>query len=275
MLDLGWFSTGRDEAARSLLSTVYSHIQDGAIRARISFVFSNREPGESEQSDLFFDLVESYGIPLICLSSKRFRAKLSDSRLEGTDPETGLPLWRLEYDRKVMGLLNGFTPDLCVLAGYMLIVGKEMCQKYKMVNLHPARPGGPKGTWQEVIWTLIQERAKETGVMMHLVTPELDRGPVVTYCTFPIVGGPFDSLWQELGDRSVADIKRQEGENNRLFQVIRQHGVARELPLIVATLKAFAEGRVRIENGTVLDREGKQIAGYDLTEEVDRMVRLK
>lgn len=271
MLDLGWFSTGRDEAARLLLQTVYQHIQKGDIPARISFVFSNREPGESEQSDLFFNLVKSYGIPLICLSSTRFQAKLGD-KLKGNDPETGLPLWRLEYDREVMRLLGDFEPELCVLAGYMLIVGKEMCQKYHMLNLHPAKPGGPKGTWQDVIWKLIEERARETGVMMHLVTPELDSGPVVTYCTFPIVGGSFDRLWQELGSRSVAEIKREEGENNRLFQLIRQHGVARELPLIVATLKAFAQGKLRVENGTVLDGAGEPIAGYDLSEEVNRMV---
>ncbi|GAH59253.1 unnamed protein product, partial [marine sediment metagenome] len=43
-------------------------------------------------------------------------------------------------------------------------------QRYNMVNLHPAAPGGPTGTWQEVIWQLIENKAEETGVMMHLVT---------------------------------------------------------------------------------------------------------
>ncbi len=272
MLDLGWFSTGRDEAARLLLQTVYQHIQSGNIPARLSFVFSNREPGESEQSDLFFKLVESYGIPLVCLSSKQFQKKLAD-KIEGTDPETGLPLWRLEYDRQVMRLLQGFKPDLCVLAGYMLIVGNEMCRQYNMINLHPAKPGGPKGTWQEVIWKLIEDKAKETGVMMHLVTPQLDSGPVVTYCTFPIIGGQFDRLWQKLDNRSVADITREEGEQNELFQLIRQHGVARELPLIVTTLKALAEKKIAIKDGAVLDDQGRQIAGYDLTAEVNRMVQ--
>ncbi len=274
MLDLGWFSTGRDEAAKLLLDTVYQHTKNGDIPARISFVFSNREPGESEQSDLFFSLVKSCGIPLVCFSSKEFQAKMS-GKLKGTDQETGLPLWRLEYDRQVMRLLSSFKPDLCVLAGYMLIVGKEMCRKYNMINLHPAKPGGPKGTWQEVIWTLIQERARETGVMVHLVTPELDSGPVVTYCTFPIVGGSFDRLWQELGSRPVTEIKREEGEDNRLFRLIRQHGVIRELPLIVATLKAFAQGKIKIENGIILDNAGRPIAGYDLTEEVNRIVEGK
>jgi len=274
MLHVGWFSTGRDEAARLLLQTVCHHIRNGDIAARISFVFSNREPGESEQSDLFFQLVKSYRIPLICFSSKKFQAELAD-KFRGTDRDTGLPLWRLEYDHRVMELLDKFKPDLCVLAGYMLIVGKEMCRKYNMINLHPAKPGGPKGTWQEVIWALIESRATETGVMMHLVTPELDSGPVVTYCIFPIVGGPFDQLWKEVDSRGLSNIKKEEGENNRLFQLIRQHGVARELPLIVATLKALGEGKVKIRNGSVFSEEDRPIPGYDLTEEVEKLVKQK
>jgi folate-dependent phosphoribosylglycinamide formyltransferase PurN len=272
MLDLGWFSTGRDEAARLLLETVYRHIQNGSIVAKISFVFSNREPGESEQSDLFFQLVNSYGIPLICLSSQKFRARWNSNSMNRDKDSSA---WRLEYDREVMAHLHTFQPDLCILAGYMLIVGEEMCHKYNMINLHPAAPGGPKGTWQEVIWTLIENRAKETGVMMHLVTPELDSGPVVTYCTFPIVGAPFDGLWQELTKRPLSEIKRKEGENNRLFRSIREQGVARELPLIVATLKAFSQGKIRIAAGKVLGENGKPIPGYDLSDEINKAIKLK
>jgi len=181
MYKLGWFSTGRDKAARDLLKTVNSSINRGEIKAKIAFVFSTREPGESKESDLFLKLVEKYHIPLICFSYQKFKAR-----------KEAPSLLRLDYDREVMERLKDFHPDLCVLAGYMLIVGKEMCQKYNMVNLHPAAPGGPTGTWQEVIWQLIDSKAQETGVMMHLATPELDKGPPATYCTFPIRGKPFD-----------------------------------------------------------------------------------
>jgi hypothetical protein len=34
---IGWFSTGRDEAARDLLKTVYDNIQNGNIKGEISF----------------------------------------------------------------------------------------------------------------------------------------------------------------------------------------------------------------------------------------------
>ena len=257
---IGWFSTGRDKAARDLLTVVQESVRAGEIKGSIAFVFSNREEGEAPESDLFFELVRGYGIPLICLSSRKFKAERGDK-----------PSWRLEYDKEVMKKLEGFHPDLCVLAGYMLIVGEEMCQRYKMINLHPAAPGGPAGTWQEVIWKLIETKAEESGVMMHLVTPELDKGPPVTYIKFPIRGREFNRYWKEIEGVPVEQIKRQQGENNPLFKLIRQHGLAREFPLIIATLKAFTKGRVRIEQGKVVDAEGKPIKGYNLTEEINEI----
>jgi len=271
LLTIGWFSTGRDEAARRLLQVVYQKLRSGEIKGNIVFTFSNREPGEAKESDLFLELVRSYDIPLIYFSSQKF--KDSQGMTSKTQGET-LSMWRLKYDREVMKRLDGFRPDLCVLAGYMLIVGEEMCQRYDMINLHPAVPGGPEGSWQEVIWTLIENKASESGVMMHLVTPELDRGPVITYCTYPIRGESFDRYWREIDGRHVVEIKREQGESNTLFQFIRQHGLAREFPLIVSTLKAFSRGDVRIKAGKVLDRDGKSIPGYDLTKEVNREVEL-
>jgi len=267
LLTIGWFSTGRDEAARQLLQVVYQGIQSGDIKSRIVFTFSNREPGEDKESDLFFELVRSYKITLICFSSQKFK----DSR-----GITGKALreWRLKYDREVIQRLDDFHPDLCVLAGYMLIVGKEMCHRYDMINLHPAAPSGPKGSWQEVIWTLIENKAIESGAMMHLVTPELDSGPVITYCTYPIRGKPFDDYWRELASRPVAEIKKEQGEKNALFQLIRRHGLAREFPLIVSTLKAFSQGEIKIETGKLFDRKGSPISGHNLSDEVNRDIGL-
>jgi len=270
MYQLGWFSTGRDKAARDLLQVVNNSIKQGEIEAEIAFVFSNRESGESQESDLLFKLVEDHHIPLICFSYQKFKA----SRGVPIAGQAGtLPLWRLDYDREVMNRLQDFHPDLCVLAGYMLIAGREMCQRYDMINLHPATPGGPTGTWQEVIWQLIDNKAQETGVMMHLVTPELDKGPTVTYCTFPIRGEPFDRYWQEIEGQSIEEIKKQ-GEGNPLFKLIRKHGLAREFPLIIATLKAFSQGKIRISSEKqVVDSEGRPINGYDLTDEINELIK--
>jgi folate-dependent phosphoribosylglycinamide formyltransferase PurN len=268
MYKLGWFSTGRDKAARDLLEAVQNSIQLGEIKAEIVFVFSSREPGESEESDLFLRLVEDYHIPLVCFSYQKFKAKKETPEVET------LPQWRLDYDRELMVRLQGFHPDLCVLAGYMLIVGKEMCQRYDMINLHPAAPGGPAGTWQEVIWQLIDSEAKETGVMMHLVTPELDKGPPVTYCIFPIRGKPFDRYWDEIKGSSPQQIIKNQGENNHLFRLIREHGLAREFPLIISTVKVFSEGKIRISPGKqVVDTEGRPVSAYSLTDEINEVVK--
>lgn len=259
---IGWFSTGRDEAARDLLQTVSTKIEQGEIEAEICFVFSNREPGEAVDSDLFFELVKSYRIPFICLSSKRFMRSSGEG-------------WRAEFEKEALKKLERFRiePDLFVLAGYMLIVGEEMCHRYPMINLHPAAPGGPKGTWQEVIWQLMESNAKESGAMMHLVTPQLDQGPPVTYCTFSIRGEPFDRYWDQIKGHSIGEVKSREGENNALFGQIRRHGLAREFPLITATLKAFSNGIVRIAGLTVVDRDGKPIMGYNLSDEINEMVK--
>jgi folate-dependent phosphoribosylglycinamide formyltransferase PurN len=264
MYRLGWFSTGRGGGSRGLLTRMHQEIENGNVRAEIAFVFCSREPGDAEGSDQFIKLVKSYNLPLVCFSSKRFTASKGEY--------LSLP-WRLEYDREAMKRLAGYNPDLCVLAGYMLIVGPEMCRRYNMINLHPALPGGPTGTWKEVIWKLIADKATDTGAMMHLVTPELDKGPPVTYCKFPIRGQLFDRHWEKITGLTAEQIKASQGEENPLFQLIRQEGVKRELPLVVTTVKAFAEGRLHIENGKVVDSDGKTIKAYSLTREINKIVK--
>jgi folate-dependent phosphoribosylglycinamide formyltransferase PurN len=158
----------------------------------------------------------------------------------------------------------------------MLITTPVMCDKYDIINLHPAAPGGPAGTWQQVIWKLIETGVTTQGVKMHVAIPELDMGPTATYCTFPIRGKAFDGWWEEIRGKSVEEIKAKQGIGNTLFKTIRQHGAVRELPLTVATIRAFSEGRVRItKDRQVVDAAGHVIDGYDLTREIDEMVKGK
>ena len=250
----GWFSSGRDFAARQLLQATWERMTEGFIPGEITFVFCDRERGEAEQSDLFLDLAEELGLQSITFSSRRFRPELR---------KEDLTQWRVEYHQGVMERIASCTYDLLVLAGYMLILSPEMCLRYPMINLHPALPGGPTGTWEEVIDKLIGERAETTGAMMHLVTPELDRGPVIAYYSFPIQGGAFAPFWE--GNLT---------ERGPLFWLIRQEGVRREIPLIVLTLKALAEGRIRIKDGKVVDSTGKALEGLSLTQEVEEYLRV-
>ena len=89
MYQLGWFSTGRDKAARDLLQAANSNIRLGEIEAEIAFVFCNHEPDESKESDLFFKLVEKYHIPLVCFSFHKFKMGKEALNL---DQKAGLPL---------------------------------------------------------------------------------------------------------------------------------------------------------------------------------------
>lgn len=265
-MNIGWFSTGRDAAARELLSIAQSNIDNGIINGKIIFSFSNRELGESIESDLYFNLVNKLEIPLITYSSKVFN-KSNDIK--------GIEKKRILFDRQVLNKISCFKPDICILAGYMLIVGEEMCNQCNMINLHPALPTGPKGSWQEVIWELIEKEEVTSGVMMHLVTPDLDRGPVISYCRYPITGNKFDKYWQEINNKSIHQIKDHEGENNSLFMTIREQGLLREFPLIILTLKSLCNKEVRIQNKKVIDSTGNIIQGYNLTKQVNSMIELK
>ncbi len=250
MLNIGWFSTGRGEGSRGLLSFVQQRLAGTDIDARINFVFSNRERGEAEGSDEFFRLVDGYDIPLITHSSAAFR-----KRRKGR-----FSAHREEFDLEVMEHLSGFEADICVLAGYMLIVSGKMCQRYSLLNLHPALPDGPTGTWQEVVWELIETESKTTGAMVHLATEDVDRGPVVSYVTMPTTGPMFDRHWESLKGKNIESVKEDEGENLGIFQAIRREQYKREPYLLFETLRAVSQGEIRIGEGRVLGASGAEFS---------------
>ncbi len=273
---IGWFSTGRDEAAGQLLKVIYDNIKRKKLKnLAISFVFSDRIKGEKKESDYFFRLVENLKINLVTFSSRKFKPEMRKEglKLAKKGNFSAINHWRNLYHLEVTKLIDEFRIDLIVLAGYMLIAGKDLCHNYPMINLHPALPGGPRGTWQEVIWELIQQKAKESGVMMHLVTPQLDAGPTLTYCSFPLEGDKFDSLWKKMEEKlkrkTLEKIKEEEGEEEPLFKKIRGEGVKRELPLISYTLKAISEEKIKIEKRKIIS-EGQEIDGYCLNEEIEK-----
>jgi folate-dependent phosphoribosylglycinamide formyltransferase PurN len=266
LLRIGWFATGRGEGSQKLLRAAVEAIREGRLDAEIAFVFSNRERGRFEATDAFFDQVESYGISLITLSDARFRRER-----DGAIARKGaqLPAWRTEYDRAVVELIDRHDFDLGMLAGYMLIGTAPLVEHRPLLNLHPAAPDGPAGTWQDVTWELMRRRTDHSGVRIHLGTLELDAGPIVTYCTYPLRGPTIDLLWRAIETRGVDEVRATDGESNPLFQEIRRRGAAREVPLVVETLRAFADGRLRLDGARVLAGETKIVGGYDLTPEIE------
>jgi phosphoribosylglycinamide formyltransferase-1 len=270
---IGWFSTGRGPGSKDMLKAAHDAITAGELDAEIEFVFCARERGETEPTDRYLDMVNEYGIPLVSFSYQKYHAMRG---MPSPDLSQPLPQWRIDYDKEVLKRLEKFHPDLVLLAGLMIVTSPLMCDKYEIINLHPAAPGGPAGTWQQVIWKLIESQAATQGIKMHVAIPELDMGPTATYCTFPIRGKAFDSLWEEIKGRTVENIKAREGVENALFKKIREYGAIREMPLVIATLKVFSEGKIRItRDRQVVDAAGRPIRGYDLTREIDEAVRGK
>ena len=258
---IGWLSSGHDDAASTLLSEVVRRARRDGIDLDIAVVFCDRERGEQPESDAFLDLVSDLGLPAVTLSSAaswqawRERRDTLDKR-RFANRAAIREAWRGAFHDDVTGLLDSYDVDLLILAGYMLITSPDMCVRFAILNLHPALPGGPQGTWQQVIWRLLADEADETGAMIHLATAELDSGPVVAYCSFPIVGLRWDRLWHafrrrrdELGLDALA---AAEGERQPLFAEIRRQGERREIPLLYHTVREFAEEHLVVRAGEIV-----------------------
>lgn len=273
---IGWLSTGRDPAARDLLAETVRRAKRDGVALDIGAVFCDRDPGESEQSDLFLALAGDLGLETITLSSAHswrewWKVDTTPGHGKGAHKRDVREAWRDAFHFVVEEMLAPRELDLLVLAGYMLITSSGMCERYAIINLHPALPGGPTGTWQQVIWELLRTSARETGAMTHLVTSELDRGPAVSYCSFPIVGGEFDPLWMRFRRkrerRGLDAVSTDEGECEPLFAEIRRRGALREIPLLYQTVRQFVEDRLRIRHRDVEAARGD--LPFDLTAEVE------
>lgn len=280
-MKIGIFSTFIEPAALELVGTAQNAVRTGEIpNTEIAFIFSNREIGDNPTTDNILRALDLKTVPLVSFSAARFKP---DMRKKARREESASMMreWRNQFGEEVLKRLP--QTDMDLLLGDMYIWGDNLCGERNGINLHPALPNGPKGEWYKVIWQLIQEGAKETGVMMHKVTPELDRGPAVTYCRFPIRGYQFDSLWNQLPQdkEKLAKLVRQglsekEKSTHPLHRKIREHGFMREAPLIIQTTRAFAEGSVRAQGESIANRNGEAfVGGYDLTSEVNQELRVR
>jgi phosphoribosylglycinamide formyltransferase-1 len=86
---------------------------------------------------------------------------------------------RETFDQALSELIDSFSPDLVILAGFMRILTAEFVDHYlgRMMNIHPsllpAYPG--LNTHQRAI----EAGDKKAGATVHFVTPELDGGPPI------------------------------------------------------------------------------------------------
>ncbi|MFK7995753.1 MAG: phosphoribosylglycinamide formyltransferase [Granulosicoccus sp.] len=94
---------------------------------------------------------------------------------------------RDDFDSSLRARLELVDPDWIVLAGFMRILGKDFVQRWKgrILNIHPSLlPAYPGLNTHE---RAIKAGDKEAGASVHLVTPELDAGPVVEQVRVPVL----------------------------------------------------------------------------------------
>lgn len=84
------------------------------------------------------------------------------------------------FEKHALELLNEWSPDLVILAGFMRVLSSEFIQNAPcaMINLHPSLLPNYKGL--DTHERILKSGEAEHGCSVHLVTAELDAGQVLT-----------------------------------------------------------------------------------------------
>jgi phosphoribosylglycinamide formyltransferase-1 len=99
---------------------------------------------------------------------------------------------RAEFDAALQTVIDGYAPDLVVLAGFMRILTEQFVAHYagRMLNIHPSLlplfPG--LATHAQALAAGVAQH----GATVHFVTAELDHGPMVLQAAVPVL--PDDTV---------------------------------------------------------------------------------
>ena len=157
---LGVLISGRGSNLQALIDA----IADGRLHASIAVVISNRQDAAG------LARARAAGIETLVVSHRSFTT-------------------RDEYDRTLARELQKRDVALVCLAGFMRLVGAELIDAFpnRILNIHPsllpAFPGLDAQT------QAIEHGVKVSGVTVHLVTAELDGGPIIVQRAVPVIAG--------------------------------------------------------------------------------------
>jgi phosphoribosylglycinamide formyltransferase-1 len=157
---LGVLISGRGSNLQALIDA----IADGSLNASIAVVISNREDAAG------LDRARAAGIEAICLSHRSWPT-------------------RDDYDRALARELRARDVALVCLAGFMRLVGAPLIEAFPnaILNIHPSLlPAFPGLDAQR---QAIEHGVKVSGVTVHLVTAELDGGPIVVQRAVTVLPG--------------------------------------------------------------------------------------
>jgi phosphoribosylglycinamide formyltransferase 1 len=133
--------------------------------ARIAAVISNRPEAGG------LTIAREAGIPVAVVDHTRY----------GQD--------RAAFDAELARVIDGYEPDLVVLAGFMRVLTDAFVDRYagRMLNIHPSLLPSFPGlrTHQQAL----DAGVKLHGSTVHFVTPTLDHGPIVIQGGVPVFAG--------------------------------------------------------------------------------------
>jgi phosphoribosylglycinamide formyltransferase-1 len=155
---LGVLISGRGSNLQSIIDA----ISQGRLDARIVIVVSSRDdaPGLKRASEA--------GIETMCLRPRDY---------PGRD----------EYDRAMASALETRRVDLVCLAGFMRLVGPPLLAAFpnRILNIHPSLlPAFPGLDAQR---QALEYGVRFSGATVHLVTSEVDGGPIVMQSAVPVL----------------------------------------------------------------------------------------
>jgi len=154
---IGVLISGRGSNLQALVDA----IGDGRLNARVGVVISNR-PGAQG-----LERARLAGIDAIVVDHKAFAA-------------------RDDFDRALVHELRARGVRVVCLAGFMRLVGAPLVDAFPnaILNIHPSLlPAFPGVDAQR---QALEHGAKVAGATVHLVTLELDAGPIVLQAAVPI-----------------------------------------------------------------------------------------
>jgi len=106
---------------------------------------------------------------------------------------------RDSYEAKLLETSLGLKPDLILLAGYMLVLGRKMVEAFprKIINIHPSLL--PKFRGLHAQRQALESGDSMTGCTVHWVTEGLDEGETILQTQCPILpGDTVETLSQRL-----------------------------------------------------------------------------
>lgn len=154
---LGVLISGRGSNLQALIDAV----GDGTLAARIAVVISNKANAGG------LDRARVAGIETLCLDHRTFGS-------------------RDEYDTTIARELRARRVSLVCLAGFMRLVGPQLLGAFPnaILNVHPSLlPAFPGVDAQR---QALEHGVKVSGATVHLVSGELDGGPIVLQSAVPV-----------------------------------------------------------------------------------------